>query len=54
MYLIVYVVLIVIMSYFIMNFVSDDKNKGDQAINQPINNAYPETYTVHSNKWTSL
>ena len=32
MYLISYVVLIVIMSYFIMYFVSDDKNKGDQSI----------------------
>ena len=27
-----YVVLIVIMSYFIMFFASDDKNKGDQSI----------------------
>ena len=31
MYLILYVVLIVIMSYFIMYLVSDDKNKGDQS-----------------------
>ena len=31
MHLILYVVLIVIMSYFIMYFVSDDKNKGDQS-----------------------
>ena len=31
MYLILHVVLIVIMSYFIMYFVSDDKNKGDQS-----------------------
>ena len=32
MHLILYVFLIVIMSYFIMYFVSDDKNKGDQSI----------------------
>ena len=31
MYLILYVVLIIIMSYFIMYSVSDDKNKGDQS-----------------------
>ena len=31
MHLILYVFLIVIMSYFIMYFVSDDKNKGDQS-----------------------
>ena len=36
MYLILYVVLIVTMSYFIMYFVSDEKNKGDQSINQSI------------------
>ena len=33
MHLILCVFLIVIMSYFIMYFVSDDKNKGDQSIN---------------------
>ena len=33
MYLILHVILIVIMPYFIMYFVSDDKNKGDQLIN---------------------
>ena len=32
MHLILYVFLIVIMSYFIMYFVSDDKNKGDQSV----------------------
>ena len=32
MYFILYVVLIVIMSYFIMYFISDDKNKGDQSL----------------------
>ena len=32
MHLILYVFLIVIMSYFIMYFVSDDKNKGDQSL----------------------
>ena len=31
MYLILHVNLIVIMSYFLMYFVSDDKNKGDQS-----------------------
>ena len=31
MHLILYVFLIVIMSHFIMYFVSDDKNKGDQS-----------------------
>ena len=31
MHLILYVFLIVIMSYLIMYFVSDDKNKGDQS-----------------------
>ena len=31
MYLILYVVLIVIMSYFIMSFASDDKKKSDQS-----------------------
>ena len=30
MHPILYVALIVIMSYYIMYFVSDDKNKGDQ------------------------
>ena len=33
MHRILYAFLIVIMSYFIMYFVSDDKNKGDQSIN---------------------
>ena len=33
MHRILYVVLIVIMSCFIMHFVKDEKNKGDQSIN---------------------
>ena len=36
MHLILYVVLIVIMSYFIMYFVSDDKNKVDQCFTRSI------------------
>ena len=38
MYLILYVELIVIMSYFIMYFVNDDKNKGDQSYKWRITN----------------
>ena len=34
MYLILNMVLIVIMSYFIMYFVSNDKNKGDQSMSK--------------------